>query len=116
MTARKSKLLVPEASDDWKELARCKGVDPELFFPERGFNLGTAAAVAVCALCPVRDPCLDYAIRNREKFGVFGGKSDRARRKWRQHLRVTQAAFEADIHPVVDDLAWSMVGRLEAAS
>jgi hypothetical protein len=84
-----------------------------LFFPHRGYHQGTTSAIAVCKACPVCDPCLDYAIRNREKFGVFGGKSDRARRVWRKRLRVTNAAFEADIYPVVEDLAWSLIPELE---
>ncbi len=116
MTRKKIRIPLVQANEDWKVKARCKGIDPELFFPARGYHQGTTQAIAVCRLCAVREQCLDYALRNREKFGVFGGKSDRARRTWRRQLRVTNAAFEADIYPVVDELASWFVSELEVAS
>jgi WhiB family transcriptional regulator, redox-sensing transcriptional regulator len=62
----------------WRELAACRGADLNLFFPERGES--AEAARRVCAACPVREPCLDYAITNRITHGIWGGLSERERR------------------------------------
>jgi len=65
----------------WRELAACRGADLNLFFPERGESAG--AARQVCAACPVRQACLDYAISNRIVHGVWGGLTERERRALR---------------------------------
>lgn len=65
----------------WQAAANCRGVDPELFFPQRGES--TREAKQVCAGCTVRADCLDYAIANGEKFGIWGGRSERERRRIR---------------------------------
>jgi hypothetical protein len=62
----------------WRELAACRGTDLEVFFPERGESAEPARQV--CAACPVRQPCLDYAISNRIVHGVWGGLTERERR------------------------------------
>ncbi len=72
----------PENPDAWKAAGACKGLDPDIFFPERGSS--TAAPKAVCARCPVRDICLEVALRNGEKFGIWGGLSERERRRMRR--------------------------------
>ncbi|MBW3573975.1 MAG: WhiB family transcriptional regulator [Actinobacteria bacterium] len=72
-------------SDDelsWQRLANCLGVDPDLFFPERGAS--TREAKEVCKGCVVRNECLDYALANGEKFGIWGGMSERERRRVRR--------------------------------
>src|ERR1700758_5525879 len=61
----------------WQERANCLGVDPDLFFPERGAS--TKEAKAVCNNCEVRLDCLEYALRHGEKFGIWGGMSGRGR-------------------------------------
>jgi WhiB family redox-sensing transcriptional regulator len=66
----------------WQGLARCLEVDPEIFFPERGGS--SRAARAVCTQCEVRIECLKYALANREQFGIWGGTSERERRKLRR--------------------------------
>jgi WhiB family redox-sensing transcriptional regulator len=66
----------------WQERANCLGVDPDLFFPERGAS--TREAKGVCAGCEVRMECLEYALRNSEKFGIWGGMSERERRRIRR--------------------------------
>jgi len=72
------------AHPEWWTFAECRGVNPELFFPERGEGRAEgAAAKAVCALCKVREPCLEYALANGEKSGVWGGVSERDRRRLR---------------------------------
>jgi WhiB family transcriptional regulator, redox-sensing transcriptional regulator len=62
----------------WRELAACRGTDLEVFFPGRGESAGPARQV--CAACPVRQPCLDYAITNRITHGIWGGLTERERR------------------------------------
>jgi len=65
----------------WRELAACRGADLDLFFPSRGEPAGPARQV--CAACPVRQPCLDYAITNRIVHGIWGGLTERERRALR---------------------------------
>lgn len=73
---------VPVEDRTWLGKANCLGVDPELFFPQRGAS--TREAKEVCRLCVVREACLDYAIANGEKFGIWGGLSERERRRVRR--------------------------------
>jgi WhiB family redox-sensing transcriptional regulator len=69
----------------WRMLANCNGVDPDLFFPERGQS--TDEAKAVCAGCEVRVECLEFALVHGEKFGIWGGASERERRRMRKARR-----------------------------
>ena len=66
----------------WQSKANCMGVDPDLFFPERGAS--TKEAKEVCRGCVVKDECLEFALRNGEKFGIWGGMSERERRRVRR--------------------------------
>jgi WhiB family redox-sensing transcriptional regulator len=66
----------------WQDYANCLGVDPDLFFPERGAS--TKEAKEVCRGCVVREDCLEYALSNSEKFGIWGGMSERERRRIRR--------------------------------
>ena len=66
----------------WQERANCLGVDPDLFFPERGAS--TREAKGVCRGCEVRLECLEYALAQGEKFGIWGGLSERERRRVRR--------------------------------
>lgn len=63
----------------WQERALCSQTDPEAFFPEKGGS--TREAKKVCAGCEVRSECLDYALENDERFGIWGGLSERERRR-----------------------------------
>jgi WhiB family transcriptional regulator, redox-sensing transcriptional regulator len=63
----------------WQERALCAQTDPEAFFPEKGGS--TREAKKVCTSCEVRAECLDYALANDERFGIWGGLSERERRK-----------------------------------
>jgi WhiB family redox-sensing transcriptional regulator len=74
-----TKLLQPV---DWQSDAACSDVDPEIFFPERGGS--SKAARAVCSQCQVRGQCLEYALNNKEQFGIWGGTSERERRRLRR--------------------------------
>lgn len=69
--------LLP-APPEWTTEALCAQTDPDAFFPEKGGT--TRAAKAVCARCDVRELCLAYALERRERYGVWGGLSERERR------------------------------------
>ena len=74
----------------WQEEANCLGVDPDLFFPERGAS--TREAKAVCRGCEVRVDCLEYALAHGEKFGIWGGLSERERRRVRRQRALERRA------------------------
>ncbi|ANA85267.1 WhiB-like regulatory protein [Gordonia phage BritBrat] len=64
----------------WHDDALCSQVDVgDMFFPEKGGS--TAEAKTICAGCDVREQCLEWALENQERFGIFGGKSERERRR-----------------------------------
>ena len=64
----------------WRELGRCKGADPTVFYPEDDEDLAYDAK-EICALCPVRETCLEHALTVREKIGVWGGYTAKERRR-----------------------------------
>lgn len=66
-------------NDNWWGIAECKDRDPNIFFPSDG--VGVEIAKKICAECIVKSQCLDYAIDNRIDHGVWGGTSERERRK-----------------------------------
>ena len=65
--------------ESWRQDALCAETDPEAFFPEKGGS--TREAKRVCVGCPVRMQCLEYALDNDERFGIWGGLSERERRR-----------------------------------
>lgn len=67
---------------DWQDEAACLGLDPDLFFPVRGSN--ATETKKVCRRCPVREACLHYAMANHVNFGVWGGLTERERRRLRR--------------------------------
>ncbi|MFN8016199.1 MAG: WhiB family transcriptional regulator [Acidimicrobiia bacterium] len=90
-------LLQIQVSKDpsrWQTRANCLGVDPDLFFPERGAS--TREAKSVCAGCEVKGECLEYALTNGEKFGIWGGLSERERRRLRRQRALERKAREAE--------------------
>ncbi|MEY4397221.1 MAG: Transcriptional regulator WhiB [Actinomycetota bacterium] len=66
----------------WQADALCSQTDPEAFFPEKGGS--TRDAKRICSQCTVRDECLEFALENDERFGIWGGLSERERRKFRR--------------------------------
>ena len=66
----------------WQERALCAQTDPEAFYPEKGGS--TRDAKKVCLVCDVRQDCLEYALENDERFGIWGGLSERERRRLRK--------------------------------
>lgn len=92
----------------WQDQANCLGVDPDLFFPERGAS--TREAKEVCRGCPVREECLEFSLQNSEKFGIWGGLSERERRRIRrQRAQAARAAIGSAVTSdiVVNDAAGS---------
>jgi len=76
-------LPVLDAEDQgWQEKALCAETDPEAFFPEKGGS--TREAKKICTGCEVRSECLEYALSNDERFGIWGGLSERERRRLRR--------------------------------
>lgn len=73
--------VVPFDPMEWKELAACKNVPTRLFFPGQGEP--NEIALRVCRSCPVTQECLKFALDNYERFGVWGGKSEKQRRNLR---------------------------------
>lgn len=68
-----------ESELSWQERSLCAQTDPEAFFPEKGGS--TREAKKVCTGCDVRKECLEYALEHDERFGIWGGLSERERRK-----------------------------------
>ena len=68
----------------WKDAAACKGEPSSVFYPET--EAEAAAAKAICARCPVSDLCLAVALRNGERHGVWGGKTERERARLRRSV------------------------------
>ncbi|HYI34078.1 MAG TPA: WhiB family transcriptional regulator [Glaciibacter sp.] len=66
----------------WQSDSLCAQTDPEAFFPEKGGS--TRDAKKICASCEVKSQCLEYALANDERFGIWGGLSERERRKLRK--------------------------------
>lgn len=80
----------------WTAVAACRGMDPATFFPRRGAP--TREAKAVCARCPVKAECLRSSLEEGERFGIWGGFSERERRRLRRRLN-----DGADIEAVVEE-------------
>jgi WhiB family redox-sensing transcriptional regulator len=77
---------------DWRHRARCRDIDPELFFPvgitgPAGDQIGKAKAV--CALCPVQGECLTWAMGagSQAQYGIWGGLTEEERRIWRRRRK-----------------------------
>jgi hypothetical protein len=79
MVTALSVALFGDDEQDWRERAVCAQVDADLWFPEKGGS--TREAKKVCLSCPVRAQCLAFALENEERFGIWGGKSERERRR-----------------------------------
>jgi WhiB family redox-sensing transcriptional regulator len=69
---------------EWQERALCAQTDPEAFFPEKGGS--TREAKRICSGCDVRSECLEYALAHDERFGIWGGLSERERRRLKKRV------------------------------
>jgi WhiB family transcriptional regulator, redox-sensing transcriptional regulator len=75
---------VPVTSEQWQDRALCAQTDPEAFFPEKGGS--TREAKKICLGCEVRTQCLEYALAHDERFGIWGGLSERERRRLKRGI------------------------------
>ena len=89
---------------------RCRDEPPSTFFPSDG--VGVEIARRICAECPVKSPCLEYALRNGIDHGVWGGTSERERRRIARRRRL---AAEAILEPTVADHAWQFLTVVDPA-
>ena len=80
---------IPSMNHTWHAKAACQGLAPEIFYPTTDDDADAAAAKAVCAECQVREPCLEFALAVREKDGVWGGATERERRRMIRQRRRT---------------------------
>jgi WhiB family redox-sensing transcriptional regulator len=71
----------------WRQRAACRGVDPDVFYPVSDEE--AEEAKSICRVCPVREACLEYALANRERDGVWGGATERERRRMIRQRRKT---------------------------
>jgi WhiB family redox-sensing transcriptional regulator len=77
--------VAPATIDDlWQDRALCAQTDPEAFFPEKGGS--TREAKRICMGCEVRTECLEYALAHDERFGIWGGLSERERRRLKRGI------------------------------
>jgi WhiB family redox-sensing transcriptional regulator len=74
----------------WMATGKCKEMAPSTFFPSDG--VGVEVARKICADCPVKSPCLEYAMANHIDHGVWGGTSERERRRIARARRLAAAA------------------------
>jgi len=73
---------------DWMGEGRCRDMDPAVFFPSDG--IGVQSAQRICSECPMKGPCLEYALDNRVDHGVWGGTSERERRRILRRRRLSR--------------------------
>jgi WhiB family redox-sensing transcriptional regulator len=89
------KLIKGDRDDSWQNRGACNGTPPHIMFPNQGDS--NKRAKAFCKVCPVRVECLEFAIEHDERFGVWGGKSERERRAIRKQRRPVEQV--SDAHP-----------------
>ena len=77
-------LFAEDEDESWQDKALCAQTDPEAFFPEKGGS--TREAKRICLGCEVKDACLEYALANDERFGIWGGLSERERRRLKRGI------------------------------
>lgn len=77
-------LFGPIDEEEWQDRALCAQTDPEAFFPEKGGS--TREAKRICQGCEVKADCLEYALHNDERFGIWGGLSERERRRLKRGI------------------------------
>ncbi len=74
----------PTPPDMWQERAACFGIDPDVFFPVSEEEAGPA--LAFCGVCTIRSECLAWALKNSERYGVWGGMTEQHRRRVLRHV------------------------------
>jgi WhiB family redox-sensing transcriptional regulator len=74
----------PLPPDFWQDRAACYGIDPDVFFPPSEEE--AAVALAFCNGCKIREMCLAWALKNRERYGVWGGTTEQQRRRLQRYV------------------------------
>jgi WhiB family redox-sensing transcriptional regulator len=84
-----TRMMAVPISDErpWVVFGACRDADPELFFPTSRESIDKA--ISICASCPVQPECLDYALDAGERFGIWGGVTEKSRRNVRRRMRRT---------------------------
>jgi len=76
-------------SQSWRLQAACRGLDPSIFYPSTDDESDADQAKAVCDQCPIRQACLEHALTRREREGVWGGATEKERRRMIRQRRRT---------------------------
>lgn len=87
----------------WRHEALCAQTDPEAFYPEKGGS--TREAKQVCARCDIRTACLEYALDHDERFGIWGGMSERERRRIKRTIPTDDRTLDVDFDDGGDDFS-----------
>lgn len=85
-----SRMTTTRGRTDWRQAAACAHADPDLFFPISSTGRALrqiSEAKAICAGCPVRQACLEFALEHDLKHGIWGGTAPEDRRAWRHERR-----------------------------
>ena len=78
--------VIPLMDMSWRQRGACRGLDPDVFYPSSDEESGEAKGI--CGSCVVRESCLEYALRNHIAHGVWGGASERERRRIARRRRL----------------------------
>jgi WhiB family redox-sensing transcriptional regulator len=65
----------------WRKRAACRGLNVEIFYPDPDDDADATEGKAICSECPVRQACLEHALADREREGIWGGTTERERRR-----------------------------------
>lgn len=98
VSAEISRLAAHRQDAEWQEAAVCRQADPELFFPIGSAGTAAAEIQRAKAICPVRRPCLTYALATSQEFGIWGGRDETERRLLHWQWRESRIAASAE-HP-----------------
>lgn len=93
--------VVPELDRSWTAAAACRGMATGSFYPGQGES--TSLPVTICQGCDVRRACLQYALLRNEKFGVWGGKSEKQRRVMRRLIKLNAMTVDELLEVHADD-------------
>jgi WhiB family transcriptional regulator, redox-sensing transcriptional regulator len=74
-------MFLPMSATTWRKRAACRGIDAAIFYPENDDEADASEAKAICAVCSVRQACLEHALGHREREGIWGGTTERERRR-----------------------------------
>lgn len=80
-------MLTQRIPQGWQNEAECLGLDPEMFHPDPESISDADEAKQICVRCPVQQTCLDYALARNEKEGIWGGLTEKERRRIIRHRR-----------------------------